>query len=270
MITISIINMKGGVGKTTISVGLSFELAMSFGKKVLLIDTDPQTNATIMVLGEDQYKNKSKEKKTISDLIEYEYIRSKGLFGENHKLGVKDIIIKNPWNVKNGNLDIIPSSINLFESRKHHSNSHFSDKFFTQKLNDLKSLYDYCIIDSPPDLDDLVISALSASDYYIIPTRPDYLSQQGLYVLNYKLKHLESNLKCKPLGIVISMISTRASAFHKEIMSDLEKSYKDKVLSKIKDLSSYSKWPILNSPLIKKSDRQPFIEIAQKVIQYAE
>lgn len=265
MITITILNMKGGVGKTTISVGLSYELAASFGKKVLLIDMDAQTNATLIILNEENYSELDKNEKTIADIISY----SEGLMGEK-KISVDDIIIKNPWNISTGELDLIPSSIRLFSTKRVLDKMSFSEKLIKNEITEkVINNYDYCIIDSPPDFDKLVISALYASDKYLVPVKPDYLSQQGLFVLDRLLKAHDSNLRSDKLGYIMSLIPTRKGAYYERMIQELEEYCGDNLLTKIMTAQSYNEWPETHKPL-KKKWRSPFIELAKKVVERCE
>jgi len=256
--------MKGGVGKTTIAVGVAYELAQSFQKNVLLIDIDPQTNATLMVLGEDMYKEKTVKKLTFSDLID----SPKDLIGEKKTININDIITCNPWKIKNCTMDIIPSSINLFETKNQLTGRLFPEQFIKIHLNQISgNKYDYCIIDTPPDFGKMVVSALIASDYYIIPMKPDYLSQQGIIVLNEKINQISDHLSADFLGIVISMIPTRRSTYSSDTLTDIKKDYASKILEEIKFKIAYSKWPNNHEPLKNKKEREPFVNIARKIIK---
>ena len=257
--------MKGGVGKTTCSVGLAFELAESFNKKVLFIDLDPQTNASIILMNEENYQTYDRDKKTIADAFD----NSQDLLGEKgSKNDINDLIIENIWRTK-GKFDLIPSSIRLFEKQQYLNQIPYSESFLKEKLQLItKVTYDYCIIDCPPDFDKLVISALGASNFYLIPIRPDYLSQQGLIVLENKLQAIKSHLMCKFIGIIINLIPTTKGEFYKLIKKDLENKYGNHVLGNVKEYQVYSKWPDTHKPLSTLSDRNPFIEIAKNIIEF--
>lgn len=262
---VTIVNMKGGVGKTTISVGLAYELAESFDKDVLLMDIDPQTNATLLVMKEEEYRTIDLACRTIADLYSG---NTKGLMGEKKKISASDVIISNPWNVSPGRMDLIPSSIRLFEVKRMLAAIPYSEETLKKKLQSIHSLqHDFCIIDSPPDFDILVISALAASNFYIIPVRPDYMSQQGLIVLDNKFEQIKDHISCELLGYVISLIPPTRSSYHKSIVEELEDRFKDKILAKIKELQCYSMWASAHTPLKASKDRFPFVEIARRLIE---
>lgn len=108
---ISVINLKGGVGKTTTTVGLAQVLSVEFNKRVLVIDLDAQTNATTMLIGEDKWVEVNKQKQTISQLF-YEgvYPRSEKIFDLNRA------ILKGVSNIDEVKLvDILPSSLDLID-----------------------------------------------------------------------------------------------------------------------------------------------------------
>jgi chromosome partitioning protein len=161
---ISFINQKGGVGKTTMSFNVAHALA-SIGKKVLAIDLDPQGNLTMLF-------NQSTEINIHQLLIN----SVKDLKQLHAPLLLSDVIVK-------GTVDLIPGgqSLSGFDLTVASSNSLrqlILKKFIEQ--NNLKSRYDYILIDCPPTLGLLVINALCASDGVIVPFRPDDFSKKGL------------------------------------------------------------------------------------------
>ena len=133
------------------------------------------------------------------------------------------------------------------------------------KKNETK--YDYCIIDSPPDFGKMVVSALTASTYYIIPMKPDYLSQQGIIVLNEKINEISEYLSAVRLGIVISMIPTRRSTYSSDTLTEIKEDYSSEILEEIKFKIAYSKWATKHEPLENKNEREPFVNIARKIIK---
>ena len=263
---VSIVNMKGGVGKTTISLGFSYELAQSFNKKVLLIDLDAQANVSLSILNVNRLKSVDNEQKTIADLISSNF---RGLVGEKKPLNINDVIIDNPWQINKGKMDLIPSSIRLFLTKRMLKSEHYAEellsKLLLQSQNNLD--YDFCIIDCPPDFDTLVINALTASNYYLIPAEPDYLSQQGLVVLEVLINECKEHLKCKRLGIIINKIPPTRGKFHKQVIKELEEKYVNEILAKIPQKQIYSSWHNEHKPLKEKVGRGPFIEIAKRLIE---
>ena len=202
---ISIINMKGGVGKTTLCVGISDYLA-EIGKKVLLIDADPQFNATQSLL--DQYKASDNSFYTSQVISEEKTIFR--LFSTTESL-VKTYEYPTVDELKvqlTNNLDLICGDLRLVLSNNS-SNARFAKriKTFIDKGN-LKDIYDYIFIDCPPTLTIYTDSSLIASDYYLIPNRIDRYSIIGIDSLQSAIKGLiiEEELPLKCLGIVYTMV----------------------------------------------------------------
>lgn len=227
---ISFINMKGGVGKTTLSIGVADYLANYKNYKTLFIDMDPQFNGTQGLL--DYYKksqtvsliqdrekiNKNQAKKLL-DTCEYNYYTEKiKKFGKTiYKLFIPQMSVYEEYssptpkelitNLTN-NLDIICGDLDLVLANRS------SDYSFIRRLsnflkdNKLKENYEYIIIDCPPTLTVYTDSALYASDYYVIPNRIDRYSITGIDSLQNSIKGLintqDLNLKC--LGIIYTMV----------------------------------------------------------------
>lgn len=186
---IAIANQKGGVAKTTTAVNLSASLAMS-GQKVLLIDLDPQGNASTGV----------------------------GIEPENRINTIYQVLINNLdicesiHNSKIQNLDIIPSDINL--SAAEVEILEFDKKEFILKkaLEDLpENKYDFIIIDCPPSLGQLTINALSAANAILIPMQCEFYALEGLSHLLKSIELIQENLNrgLKIFGVVLSMYDKR-------------------------------------------------------------
>ncbi|BCC45901.1 AAA family ATPase [Bacillus cereus] len=257
-IVISFINMKGGVGKTTLSIGIADYLAKLEGHRVLVIDIDPQFNATHSLI--DAYKKKSVSDEPIIDdesldiktALEEAIQRNTEDENEDEEASnnfytlevlnnnktifqlftpqldmskryqlpkAEDLII----NLKDG-LDLLSGDLNLVLANK---NSDFSlvkrlKNFISE--NQLRKEYDYIIIDCPPTLTIYTDSALLASDFYIIPNRIDRYSIIGIDSLQTAVGNLISSegidLKC--LGIVYTMVNKNMNAKQTKIKTDFE------------------------------------------------
>ena len=163
---ISLVNQKGGVGKTTTSINLSSSLG-HLGKKVLLIDLDSQSNTTTG-LGIE----KSKIKKSTYDVI-------------MNACDIKEAIIKTPFK----NLSVIPSVIDLAGAEieiiqlSNQNRDFIMTGQLKKQIEEIKDRYDFIIIDCPPALGILTTNALAASDSVLIPIQCEYYSLEGVNLL---------------------------------------------------------------------------------------
>ncbi len=209
---ISIVNQKGGVGKTTTAVNLSSALAEK-GKKVLLLDMDSQSNATTS-LGFS--KN------------DYEFNIYHVLLGIKK---LKDIILKS--DIKG--LSIAPSNISLvgIEKEFYNPKNKNPELILKEKLKDIKHKYDYIIIDLPSALGLITINGLSTSDYVIIPIQCEFFALEGLSQLQNTINLLKQtiNPKLKIKGFLPTMYS-RQNNLSKEVLNDLIHHYSEKLFYK--------------------------------------
>ncbi|MDU4960219.1 MAG: AAA family ATPase [Sporomusaceae bacterium] len=213
---ISFINMKGGVGKTTLCIGMGEYLAHNFDKKILFIDLDPQFNTTQSLMNlfdlEDTYLNDfSVNNKTIKKIFE-----SPTKITEKPKLPDKEeVIIK-----LDDKIDLIAGTINLIfeDGNKDGAKAKRMRKFINE--NNLRDNYDFIFIDCPPTISIYTDAALIASDFYLVPNRMDRYSILGIALLKQVIDRLsyEEELGIKPVGIVYTMLrrSTQKSNILKE------------------------------------------------------
>lgn len=224
---ISVINLKGGVGKTTTTVGLAQILSVEFNKKILVVDLDAQTNATTMLIGEEKWVEVNKQKQTIAQLF-YEgvYPRSGKIFDINRA------ILKGVSNIDEVKLvDMLPSSLDLIDIQEEVIKAPrgiFSVirpvDLLDKSLRKIKQKYDYILIDCPPNLGVITRNGLKVSDVYIIPTVPDVLSTYGIPQIISRVNKFSKELEkeIKPLGIVITKYREQ-SALHKRTVKELRK-----------------------------------------------
>ena len=206
---ISIANQKGGVGKTTTAVNLAASLAEQ-GKKVLLMDIDPQSNATTS-LG---------------------FNRNGYEFNIYHVLvGIKklsEVVLKTDLK----NLFLVPSNIGLVGIEKEFYNPKNKNRelILRHKIEELGDSYDYIIIDSPPALGPITINALSASDSVIIPIQCEFFALEGLAQLLNTVSLLKKtiNPKLQIKGFLPTMYSGQNN-LSKQVLDDLSHHFKDKL-----------------------------------------
>lgn len=214
---ISLVQMKGGVGKTTATVNLASYLASEHGKRVLLVDFDPQTNATLSLISEDRWREWEQSHGTMADVLEVEHKRK----GDAVKL--QDCIMTDV-NPALPNLHLIPSHLKLTFLDLDLASRPGRERIFTRKLEKVLPDYDIVLCDCPPNLMIGTQNALYASDWYLVPMQPDFLSSIGLSLLQDRLAYLRKSLefKLRCLGIIFSRVRRHIN-FHQETMERLKK-----------------------------------------------
>ncbi len=203
---ISVANQKGGVGKTTTAVNLSTLLAKK-GKKVLLIDTDPQGNATSGL-------GVTKE----VELSVYDILVGETTFEET----VQETEVKN--------LTVCPSNISLAGAEVELVSMMSREQRLKEKLEVVKDEYDFIIIDCPPSLGLITLNAFTASDSVLIPVQCEYFALEGLGQLlntvNLVKKHLNKNLEIE--GALLTMYDARTNLSN-QVVKEVKKYFEDKV-----------------------------------------
>jgi chromosome partitioning protein len=196
---ISIANQKGGVGKTTTAVNLAASLAIT-EKKVLLIDFDPQANATSSL---GFYKG------------DYEFDIYHTLIGAKN---IDDVVL----NTAIETLDLIPSNIGLVAIEKELDNLKNRELTLKKILKPILKKYDYVIIDSPPTLGTITINALCASNSIIIPIQCEFFALEGAAQLLNTIKLIQrtKNPSLKIKGILPTMYTSKNN-LSKQVLSDL-------------------------------------------------
>ena len=205
---IAISNQKGGVGKTTTTFNLGVALA-SKGKKVLLIDADPQGDLTTSM----GYKNQDELKYTLATLME-ESIQDKDL-------SIKECILKHKEGV-----DLIPSNLDLSILDVNLLNTMSREYVLKNCIFDLKKDYDYILVDCMPSLSMITINALSCADKVIIPVQSHYLAAKNmshlLSTISKVKRQINPNLEVG--GVLLTLVDGRTN-LSKETSLQLQESY---------------------------------------------
>ncbi|WP_218925368.1 MULTISPECIES: ParA family protein [unclassified Gemella] len=246
---LAICNQKGGVGKTTTAINLAASLA-NLNNKVLIVDTDPQANATSGV-GID----KNDVNKSIYDILVDE-------------VDINEVIKETSYK----NLDIVPSSIALAGAEVELVSAISRELRMKQAISSIKKSYDYIIIDCPPSLGLITLNSLTAADGVIIPVQTEYYALEGLSQLintfNIVRKHLNSTLEI--FGVLLTMTDSRTNISN-QVSTEVRDHFKDKVFDTVISRTvRLSEAPSFGEPIIEyaKSSKgaKQYLTLAKEVI----
>ncbi len=206
---IAFANQKGGVGKTTSAINVASALGIA-GKRTLLVDLDPQGNASSGV-----GVRKSQTKQTVYDL----------LIG---RCRASDVILKTEYK----NLSVIPSGIDLAAAELELAEMENRQSRLKEPLQKVADDYDYIVIDCPPSLGMMTINALTASNGIVIPMQCEYYSLEGLTQILNTVKQVKKlyNPTLSLTGILITMYNGRLN-LSIQVLEELKKHYADKLFS---------------------------------------
>jgi chromosome partitioning protein len=203
---ISFLNHKGGVGKTTSTINIGAALA-HLGKRVLLIDLDPQASLTLS-LGIDNCE------KTIYSAIK-DAIKSTGVL---------------PVFNKKENLDVVPSERDLADMEFLLMKEMAGERFLSHLISPLMGKYHYILIDCPPSIGLIAINALVASDSIVIPVQAEILSLHGMKSMLTVIERVQNRLNDKLTieGFLMTQYDAR-TGLHKSVVEDMRKTYGEQV-----------------------------------------
>lgn len=246
---ISICNQKGGVAKTTTSINLASNLA-ELGKKVLVVDLDPQYNLTVGL----DFDNT--DKKTTFDLLKYE------------EVNIKDTIYKTDFN-----LDIIPSCLTLANLEVELSTVMYREELLKDKLETIKDDYDYIIIDCNPALGILTLNGLVASDKVIVAIEPGSFALEGITNLGNFIKKIQRKLNpsLEMMGVLLTRVikNTNISKTFKGELGSIfgDKFFKTIIHTNVTIADSQMNGKPLNFYDKKCSGYVEYLELAKEVIE---
>lgn len=204
---ISLVNQKGGVAKTTSSLAISYSFANHFNKKVLLIDLDPQGNASSL------FSDFSNQKKTIYEV----------LIDKNH---INDVVTK----TDSENLNVIIANNNLAAVERDLMNEFSRETVLLDNLNKIRNRYDLIILDCPPSLNLLTINALTASDHVIVPMIGELYSLEGFANLYGIIEKIQEKLNpdLNLLGTFLALYDSRVK-LHQMFFEKIKNNFGDLV-----------------------------------------
>ncbi|NJL65379.1 MAG: ParA family protein [Methylacidiphilales bacterium] len=284
-------NMKGGVGKTTLTVNIATCLAKNHGKRVLVLDLDTQISATLSLMSPVEFANYRKQRKTFRYLID-QIITPED--APTYK--IQDIVQTQVCNVQG--LDLVPGDIDLYDEfvvseLLHQQALQLGEKDFEtiwnrfervllgKILEPIRNDYDFIILDCAPGYNLLTRSALATSNYYLLPAKPEPLSVVGIQLLERRIGQLkdshqqEAKIDIKMLGIVFTMFSNNllSGRYYKQVMNRVYQDFgNDKIFSSqipvdmnvAKAVDSFLP-VVLNNP--QSAGSKAFVQLTQEILQ---
>jgi chromosome partitioning protein len=205
--------MKGGVAKTTLSLNIADCLCSRHEQSVLVIDIDPQFNATQCLMSGDRYVDHiENQRDTIINIFDRNLRPTVGIVNGPMVATPKNFEDVKPFEVKD-NYDLLPGSLDLY--RLEMAPGEGRENRLKRYLETVEDFYDFVIIDTPPTPSVWMTSALISSDYYVIPVKPDPISLTGidlLYgIINEKKENFGLNINC--LGLVFTIVEEGTIVF---------------------------------------------------------
>lgn len=238
-------NMKGGVGKTTLTVNMATCLAKNYGKRVLVLDLDSQISATLSLMSPVDFAKLRKQRRTLRYLID-DIINP----SSRAKLTIRDII--QPQVCDLPGLDLLPGDIDLYDefvvSQMLHQQAvslgenefetiwnRFERVLLGKILEPIRQEYDFIILDCAPGYNLLTRSALATSNFYILPAKPEPLSVVGIQLLERRIAQLkeshehEAKIDIQMLGIVFTMSNANflSGRYYKQVMQRVHQDFGD-------------------------------------------
>jgi chromosome partitioning protein len=262
-VVVSCVNLKGGVGKTAIAVNFAAYCGKQ-GYRTLLVDLDPQTNATFSSISPEKWAEHKKDKGTVADLL--------GVRNTDHAEGNPatnaSVILKNVFK----GVDLVPSDLSLFTIDLDIGARTAREKLLKKALKDVMNNYDIIVCDCPPNLTLPTQNALAISTHYVVPVSPDFLSSLGIALLIRRVKKFgeDMELDIKIAGIVLSRVG-RPSIFRDQTTADLRKQFHGSMLmSEIKERSVVTEATAKNKSVYEMSDplaKQEFSDFSEELLK---
>ncbi len=284
-------NMKGGVGKTTLSVNIATCLAKEHGKRVLVLDLDSQISATLSMMSPVEFAKRRKHRKT------FRYLLDQVISPESKQdITIQDIIIPQVCNLPG--LELLPGDIDLYDefvvSEMLHNQAvtlgekdfetiwnRFERVLLGKILEPVREEYDFIILDCAPGYNLLTRSALATSNFYILPAKPEPLSVVGIQLLERRIAQLkeshehEAKIDIQMLGIVFTMSNANllTGRYYKQVMQrvhqdfDANKICQTQIPVDVNVAKAVDNFMpvILNSP--QSSGSKSFSQLTQEVLQ---
>ncbi|MCC8928537.1 AAA family ATPase [Rhodococcus sp. BGS-1C] len=223
---IATINLKGGVGKTTTTAALAEFMSAEFGYKVLLVDLDPQTNLTTMMIGEQRWQEVNDRKQTVDALF------ASALDADLPEFDVDRSLVRgvSPLESVRG-IDLLASSLDLMETQEEMNAWQYEVPgslepllVLRAALANVRSNYDFILLDCAPNLGIVTANGLMMADAYVVPAIPDVLSTYGIPQLQRRVQRFTDRTghTLTPLGLIITKYRG-SSSLHRTTIERLQR-----------------------------------------------
>lgn len=233
-VVVSLINMKGGVGKTTIASQLA-HAADADGLRVLLVDLDPQSNLSHSILGPMPYVSYVRDNKpTVVQILE-DYIPAGGGSGGPRRIDVSQVVLKSVGYSRNSRLDLIPSRLELSRTLK---NPTGKERRLARGIAQVAEHYDLVVIDCAPTESILTDAAYFASRYVLVPVKPEFMATIGLPLLDRSIREFELENEDHELEIAGLILNDQSEY--------ADNSEKATAIREIGDTADRYRWPIFD------------------------
>lgn len=248
-VVVSCVNLKGGVGKTALAVNFAAYCGKN-GHKTLLVDLDPQTNATFSCISPEAWSKHRTAKGTVADLFGVRNTEH----AEGNEKDATDVIIADVF----PGVDLVPSDLDLFTIDLDIGGRNAREKLLKKALKDVMDDYDVIVCDCPPNLTLPTQNALAISTHYVVPVSPDFLSSLGIALLIRRVKRFgdDMELEIANAGIVLSRVG-RPSSFRDQTTADLRKQFAGKMFkAEIKERSAVTEATAKNKSIYDMNDKE--------------
>ena len=237
-VTVSLINMKGGVGKTTLAMQLAYAAARD-GLRVLAVDLDPQSNLSQSIMGPRGYTEHLREHcSTVAQVFD-DYIPAGGTSNAPQPIDMDKVIVKNTGSsYTNGHLDLIPSRLELSRTLK---NPTGKERRLVKGLSRVSNQYDLIVIDCAPTESILTVAAYFASRYVIIPVKPEFMATIGLPLLARSIEEFRLENDDHEIDIA-GLVFNHSSSYS-------EGPEGKKSIIEVRELAEQHGWPVLRKQI---------------------
>lgn len=249
---LSCVNLKGGVGKTTLAVNFAAYCGKE-GHKALLIDLDPQTNATFSCISVEDWEAHASSHGTVANLLGVKHYSN----AEGKEVAISDIIIEEVFE----GVDLLPSHLELFTVDLDLSSATAREQKLKRALKDVMSNYDIIICDCPPNLTIPTQNALAISTHYVVPVSPDFLSSLGIGLLLGRVAKLSVELDnpIEHAGIVLSRVG-RPSGYRQQTIETLRTEFDNVINSVLNERSDVSEATAKNKNVFQTGNKEAIRE----------